>query len=321
MASTSTLASFDSQHQDMIHDAQMDYYGRRLATCSSDKSIKIFDVGQKNAQKHIADLLGHEGPVWQVAWAHPKFGAVLASCSYDRRVIVWKEEQPGQWRKIYEYTGHEMSVNSVAWAPHDFGLVLACGSSDGSVSVLTWKPPNEWSVVKFVGHQAGVNAVSWAPFSTPGALSSNDQAAAAPLPRLATGGCDNLVKVWHFSSNKSEWEVASSLDGHSDWVRDVSWAPNIGLPYSTISSCGQDGLVLMWTQGEAVNSPWTKTPLTKEPFKAPVWRVSWSVTGSILAVSSGDNQVTLWKEALDHQWHCLSQLSAAGDSDASGAPQ
>ena len=27
-------------------------------------------------------LTGHEGPVWQVSWAHPKFGALLASCSF-----------------------------------------------------------------------------------------------------------------------------------------------------------------------------------------------------------------------------------------------
>lgn len=26
------------------HDAQLDYYGKRLATCSSDKTIKIFSV-------------------------------------------------------------------------------------------------------------------------------------------------------------------------------------------------------------------------------------------------------------------------------------
>lgn len=30
------------------HDAVLDYYGRRLATCSSDKTIKIFEVeGEK----------------------------------------------------------------------------------------------------------------------------------------------------------------------------------------------------------------------------------------------------------------------------------
>lgn len=29
---------------DYQHDAVLDYYGRRLATCSSDKTIKIFEV-------------------------------------------------------------------------------------------------------------------------------------------------------------------------------------------------------------------------------------------------------------------------------------
>lgn len=97
MASAGT--SFDSGHQDMVHDAQLDYYGRRLATCSSDRTVKVFDiVGETHT--HLADLRGHEGPVWQVCWAHPKFGSVLASCSFDHRVIVWKEGQDGQWSQV-----------------------------------------------------------------------------------------------------------------------------------------------------------------------------------------------------------------------------
>ena len=50
----------------------------------------------------------HEGPVWQVAWAHPMDGNVLASCSYDRKVIIWKEEN-GTWEKTHEHTGHDSS--------------------------------------------------------------------------------------------------------------------------------------------------------------------------------------------------------------------
>jgi protein transport protein SEC13 len=37
--------------------------------------------------------------------------------------------------------------------------------------------------------------------------------------------------------------------------------------------------------------------------------VSWSVTGNLLAVSSGDSTVTLWKESLDHEWQCISTES------------
>ena len=82
-------STVDTGHEDMIHDAQMDFYGTRLATCSSDRSVKIFDV-RDGTQTLAADLRGHEGPVWQVAWAHPRFGNILASCSYDRRVIIWQ---------------------------------------------------------------------------------------------------------------------------------------------------------------------------------------------------------------------------------------
>ena len=39
------------------HDAQMDYYGKRLATCSSDRTIKIFEVVH-NTQNLIATLVG-----------------------------------------------------------------------------------------------------------------------------------------------------------------------------------------------------------------------------------------------------------------------
>ena len=43
----SVQSTVDTGHEDMVHDAQMDYYGTKLATCSSDRSIKIFDVKVK----------------------------------------------------------------------------------------------------------------------------------------------------------------------------------------------------------------------------------------------------------------------------------
>ena len=32
----------DTQHEDHVHDVAWDYYARRLATCSSDGTVKIF---------------------------------------------------------------------------------------------------------------------------------------------------------------------------------------------------------------------------------------------------------------------------------------
>ncbi|WP_411023651.1 WD40 repeat domain-containing protein, partial [Salmonella sp. s51228] len=82
-------------------------------------------------------LSEHEGPVWQVAWAHPQFGSILASCSYDRRVLFWKEMDNVVWEVLYEYRGHTSSVNSIAFSPPDWNLTLACASSDGTIYVIS----------------------------------------------------------------------------------------------------------------------------------------------------------------------------------------
>jgi protein transport protein SEC13 len=285
----------------------MDYYGKRLATCSSDKTIKIFNV-TKNTQTHETDLVGHDGPVWQIAWAHPKFGTILASCSYDRKVIIWTEEQPNQWRKTI-FTEHELSVNSLAWAPHEFGLTLLCGSSDGTVSILTQKGPNNWSKIRVTTHKSGVNSVSWAPYAVPSSL-LNSTSASSPSSsygRFATGSADNTIKIWNYNFQTENCEEETTLSGHTDWVRDVAWAPNVGLPYSTIASGGQDGTVRIWTQ-LTDSAEWVPTVINYPSFLPVVWRVSWSITGNILAVSGGNNEVTLWKESVDKQWNCISTL-------------
>ncbi|GME78859.1 unnamed protein product [[Candida] boidinii] len=141
---------------DLIHDAVLDYYGKRLATCSSDKTIKIFEVDGET-HKLLDTLRGHDGPVWQVSWAHPKFGVILASCSYDGKVIIWKEEN-GNWSNIAEHAVHQASVNSISWAPHEYGAVLLCTSSDGKASVVEFLNDGSTKSVVFQAHAIGANA-------------------------------------------------------------------------------------------------------------------------------------------------------------------
>ena len=114
---------------------------------------------------------------------------------------------------------------------------------------------------------------------------------------------------WYREEN-GVWKDEITLEGHMDWVRDVSWAPSIGLPRNYLASCSQDKTVLIWTQ-DTPGGQWTKKPLKSTPFPDVVWRVSWSTSGNILAVSSGDNKVSLWKENLDGQF---SELADVPDS-------
>jgi len=340
-ATATESVPIETAHEDMIHDAQLDYYGKRLATCSSDRLVKVFDVVDGETQRPGSGhtLKGHGGPVWQVAWAHPKYGHILASCSYDGKVLIWKEQQAqgptaGSWIKIKEHTLHTASVNSVSWAPHELGAILACASSDGKLSVLSFKNDGQWDADIFNGHAIGCNAVSWAPAVIPGSLFTPQSQAAPGQPpqsnqtfsvkRFASAGCDNLVKIWGYRDDSQSWVEEESLEGHTDWVRDVAWAPNIGLPRSYIATASQDKTVLIWTK-DTPTSPWVKTALDPSSasvspssgappptgkFPDVVWRVSWSLAGNLLAVSCGDGKVTLWKENLKGVWECVSDMNS-----------
>lgn len=233
--SDSSTYSFDTMHQDMIHDAQVDYYGNHLATCSSDKTIKIWKLEDDSRKPiEIAVIKGHEGPVWQVAWLHPKFGSqgmqILASCGFDGKVCLWQQQPSNQWTRMYTYS-HQSSVNSVSAAPHDLGLHILSASADGTIGMASYDEHKGFSVVTKDAHQIGVNAVSWAPSLAPGDLASTSPPTSLQR-RFVSAGCDNLVKVWAVEG--SDWKQQSLGDivegpKHNDWVRDVAWAPAAGL--------------------------------------------------------------------------------------------
>jgi len=302
---TKTMA-FETEHEEMIHDAQLDYYGKRLATASSDRTIKVFDI-VGNKHNLVAHLKGHDGPVWQVAWAHPKFGTLIASASYDRKVIIWREEQNKEWKPIFQDDTSSQSVMCVAWAPHAFGLILATGSADGNVTIFTHKDrSNNWESFKIKAHNTSCNAVSWGPDASVGALLKSGGKQTAQM-RFVTAGCDNTIRMFGFNSHSSRWEKQEGAfedKGHDDWVRDVAWAPSLGLLSNTIASCSEDRTVKIWTEQ---NGRWRNTK-TLPKFNHTVWKVSWSVMGNILAVTQGDNKVSLWKESIDGQWENVSNI-------------
>ena len=211
--------------------------------------------------------------------------------------------------------------------------LVAMFSLFGCISLILWLTDDgQWGADIFNGHAIGCNAVSWAPATQPGSLITPQQNNAVPgqptapvqtIKRFASAGCDNLVKIWGYREDSQSWVEEETLEGHTDWVRDVAWAPNIGLPRSYIatasqvcliplgyqlmfSSKTQDKTVIIWTK-DTLTAPWIKTtldpssalttaaPASTGKFPDVVWRVSWSLAGNILAVSCGNGKVTLWK--------------------------
>lgn len=49
-----------------------------------------------------------------------------------------------------------------------------------------------------------------------------------------------LFQVWFYNEAGRRWEQEPALlAGHKDWVRDVAWAPNLGINANTVASASQ----------------------------------------------------------------------------------
>lgn len=131
-----------------------------------------------------------------------------------------------------------------------------------------------------------------------------------------------LIYIYRYDILNHQWtQDGSNLQGHTDWIRDISFSPTtIGLPMSIFASGGQDKRVLIWTSmqsDENSDSVYTCTaqlpPITNENdenalFSDVVWKVNWSPMGLVLAVSYGDNRVSLWKEDVQGIWECVQDI-------------
>ena len=108
-----------------------------------------------------------------------------------------------------------------------------------------------------------------------------------------------MVRLWSFDQASQNYkQEREPLTGHTDWVRDVAWSPTV-LQKSYIASASQDKTVRIWTSDPSAPNKWESKVLT---FDVVLWRVSWSLSGNVLAVSAGDNKVSLWKENLRGEW-------------------
>eukprot|EP01060_Flectonema_neradi_P005843 TRINITY_DN13912_c0_g1_i1.p1 TRINITY_DN13912_c0_g1~~TRINITY_DN13912_c0_g1_i1.p1 ORF type:complete len:309 (+),score=35.48 TRINITY_DN13912_c0_g1_i1:127-1053(+) len=299
-------------HEGCIHDVQMNYNGRYLATAGSDGRVKIFEV-KGGEDVELANIRAHDGGVWQVSWCHSRASGgakMLASAGEDGRVCIWKESGKN-WECIHTVDHiHEGGAVAISWSPFEFGAILSSAGADGIVAVCT-RSNEGWTTTQFIAHSGGVTGISWAPF-----LSSCSLVRPIPLQNLAslmrfvTCGCDGHLVIWKYTQSLMKWESIQVLSDHCRngvvAIRDVQWAKNCGLPFDYIASCADDKAVIVWTQ-EAPEKNWTHRIVVRSN-ETPC-RVSWSLTGSLLAVSFENRTVSMWKEERSGEWAEVSRIS------------
>ena len=309
-----------TKHEDLIHDIAYDFYGKRLATCSSDQKIKVWELDDVNGWVCTSQWKAHSGPVWKVDWAAPEFGQVIASCSSDRTVCVWEESEADHAKKwkLKATLGDAHDILSVKFAPSHLGLKLATCSNDGIVRIYEalditnlsqWQITDQFEVAD--GDTKGTTCIAWnsSPFDA---------------ATIAVGSQSSTPQVWQYNDKLRKWELIASLGkdssqkeaGHKDSIHDVAWAPNMGRSYHLVATASKDRTAKIWQLEPNAKGNWSvKEVASFGDHNHEVWRVEWNVTGTILATSGDDGTVRLWKCTYQNEWQCLNVITGSGSSD------
>ncbi|KAJ2552882.1 epoxide hydrolase, soluble (sEH) [Coemansia sp. RSA 1933] len=242
--------SIPVNHDDFIHDLAYNFYGTRLATCGSDRCIKIWDWNKQTGLWILNESIpAHESSVVKLSWAHPEFGQVLASCSLDRTVKIWMEHEASaktgssRWTCVSKIVDSSAVVHSVAFAPEYTNLIIAAASSDGKVrlhSPIEAVRLRNWSISGQIDFIPGGASDSDGPLC----LSWCKSRFSAPHMLVVGGSKGNSVKV--FQTGPMQPTKLHDIDSYDSYVLDVDWAPTMGRSFHLIATACSDGHVRIY---------------------------------------------------------------------------
>ncbi|KAJ6224807.1 hypothetical protein RDWZM_003352 [Blomia tropicalis] len=258
----------------------VDFSGqRKLVSCSNDQTIKLWEADNEERQfrpQSISPLKGHAYGVNCVRYS--PFGTIIASASTDGNIILWNSQTGEQvvklmhdsgsairvccfspssallatgsddetlvvWdistrRKIKSSSDHEAKITGCAFTPESAFLVSCSSAGDlklwdtkhGAVNyLLTYEPAHDLGVLSCdFSSQYEVNVAE-------GPLQS--------FYLLATGGNDDLVKLWHVRCGvHCTITLSHKLVGHNGNVNCCKFS----MDGTLLASAGGDKAVIVW---------------------------------------------------------------------------
>ena len=315
--SSSSTKVLNSMHQDYVHHVAFDIYGRRMATCSGDRFVKVWDLTDDGEWSLVGEWQAHRGSVSMLSWAHPEFGSLLATCGSDHEAKIWEERtnatsSASRWAVKSQLTEARKAVSCLEFAPRHWGLKLVTGSADGCVRIyeavdvmnLSQWPLNA-TLQCFVGEGLGVTCLSWS-------------SGRFEPPTLVVGGAHPIV--YRYIESSRQWNPVIVLPPPPKGdILDVAWAPNVGRRYHYIASAERQQLRIFKlsrgsnnngnssAEGGANNSN-LELINTQTIHATNAWRCQWNVTGTVLAVAGDKGVVSLWKSDFGGIFKCVSNI-------------
>jgi len=194
-------------HSNVIQSVAISADSAILASGSSDKTIKVWDLGTGEL-RHT--LTGHSSCIFSLAISPD--GQTLASCG-DKTTKIW-DLKTG---KLLHTLPHLKSVGSVAISSE--GQIFAIG---GNKTIKIWNPHTEEWPRTFSEELGYVGSVAISPDGN----------------TLASGSTENIIKIWNLHTG----QLLHQLTGHSDTVCSLAISPD----GQTLVSGSFDKTVKIW---------------------------------------------------------------------------
>jgi nucleoporin SEH1 len=316
--------TISSEHSDFILSTALDVYGRRLATCSGDRQIKIWESNGAT-WKLTASWQAHRSAVTSVAWAHPEYGILLASGSSDHSCKVWQEDSSSSTTPVKHH--HGTSATSTAANPSSSSTpaqstttttttTTTMGSPYVAKATLTESPrpvscvqfaPRHWGLKLATGSADGtlriyeaVDVCNVSQWPIAASLESSTKDGITCLswctgrfdpPTIAVGSAGGAI-IYRYADAQRSWAAILHLETGKN-VLSIAWAPNVGRRFHWLAAASDtDGLVIYKLKRGKVE---LLVEAVQDDIKEAVWQCRWNATGTVLTTAGDMGLLRIWK--------------------------
>ncbi|PVU94927.1 hypothetical protein BB561_002171 [Smittium simulii] len=222
----------------------------------------------------VAVLKGHEKQAWDAKWK--KNSSCILSCSGDKSLRMWAPIKQNIPNKLSEEDIKITNQKNLSESVDEQDQM-----QEETIDNFSW-------VCLFnleQSHQRAIRSVSFEPTSS---------------EVFASASFDGSTGIWSKNSS-GDYECFTSLEGHENEVKCVSWSPSGQL----VATCGRDKSIWIWeSMGEYEFECISVLMEHTQDVKA----LRWHPFEEILVSASYDDTIRIWKENED-DWYCSSILS------------
>lgn len=260
--------------------------GRRLASSSSDRVIRIWTPERSVDYRATSELRGHTDAVEQLVW-NPVHPESLASAAGDKTVKFWDIRTASASNSITT-SGPNINI-----AFHPEGNLVAVGDRDDTVSLIDARagkilglvrslgsPPDlTSSEIKWVkGEREEINEFSWSPDGSLFVLGTG-----GGNIRLLDARSTEVQEETNSTDNAIRWPLVHTIVGHTASVFCLKFDP-LGRYLATASA---DSTTALWSLDE-----WFNISMTGH-LSYPPRSISFSFDGEFLAAGSEDAFISI----------------------------